>query len=62
MEGSKLELVMNYEADGNRYEATASGLIVSMSFRLVIPRRVIPRRVVLQHCPLPLHQPEIILR
>jgi hypothetical protein len=25
VEGSKLELVMNYEANGNRYEATVSG-------------------------------------
>lgn len=33
------------------------GLIVSMSFRLVIPRRV-----VLQQRPLSLHQPEVILR
>jgi hypothetical protein len=35
----------------------APSLIVSMSFRLVIPQRI-----ALQQCPLPLRQPEIILR
>jgi hypothetical protein len=37
--------------------SAAPGLIVSMSFRLVIPRRV-----ALQQRPLPLRQPQIILR
>ena len=41
---------------GNGFNAVP-GLIVSMSFQLVIPRRV-----ALLHCPLPLHQPILILR
>jgi hypothetical protein len=35
----------------------APGLIISMSFRLAIPRRI-----ALQQCPPPLRQPKIILR
>ena len=47
---------MRFDRSGNGF-AAAPGLIVSMSFQLVIPRRV-----ALQQSPLPLRQPVTILR
>jgi hypothetical protein len=48
---------MGLDQSGNGDRAAPGPIIVPMSFRVAIPRRV-----ALQHCPPPLHQPITILR